>query len=424
MTAIDQNCYIGEESSIKVEEKAISMKGIHYCDYEECNKLFKDKRSWEEHMRFHKGEKPFICDLSSCQKQFSRLSSLLKHKRIHEGNKPYRCKICNHTFTQSSNLRRHERIHSGEKPYSCEFCQKTFLTNSNLKQHKIIHMDMRNKYKCEQCDRAYFYKSSLKKHLIAHEKEDKDLKTKVKAEDIKLEQMVEDSSIDSLAPAIIKKEALPEIAQAQPQNEGMFDLKRNPMPGMAYTKDMSMVKPQISQSINNQNEINNLLNKDYANFMYMENPYEEMSTKQGTPFEESSILYDSRRHSDRFNPSMLFSRMLNNNFSPKQSSGEALSEMDPRDYKLIRAMQSKDLVFIDSDDEEEPVKQVKSAPATFKTEMISGQNEVRVSQPVYHMENLFALESNYFKEKELNSFIIEEKPAQNILETDDYFNEF
>jgi len=156
--------------------------------------------------------------------------------------------------------------------------------------------------------------------------------------------------------------------------------------------------------------------------MYMENPvYEEMSTKQGTPFEE---LYDSRRHSELMNPSMLYARMLNNNFCPKQSSGEALSEMDPRDYKLIRAMQSKDLVFIDSDDEEEPVKQVKSAPATFKTEMISGQNEVRVSQPVYHMENLFALESNYFKEKELNSFIIEEKQAQNILETDDYFNEF
>lgn len=426
MTTAAYNCFIEEESTLRLDEKSVSVKGSHLCEFEECNKLFKDKRSWEEHMRFHKGEKPFVCDLPSCQKQFSRLSSLLKHKRIHEGSKPYRCKICNHTFTQSSNLRRHERIHSGEKPYSCEFCQKNFLTNSNLKQHKIIHMDMRNKFKCEECDRAYFYKSSLKKHLVTHDKEEKEDKDDIKCEDIKLECLMEEDLVESPQSSTSIKESLTEIAQAQALPQ--VDKRAASHQGVAYNKDVNSAKPQSFTAINSNNnyEINAHYNKDYANnFIYTESPvYEDMSTKQATPFEESSVLYDgNRRLAELYNPSAIYSRLFNNSYIPRQSS-EAMSEMDFRDYKLIRAMQSKDLVFIDSDDEEEPVKQVKSAPATFKTEMINVHSDFRMSQPIYNMENLFALESNYLKDKELNSFIVEEKPAQNVLETDDYFNEF
>ena len=102
----------------------------------------------------------------------------------------------------------------------------------------------------------------------------------------------------------------------------------------------------------------------------------------------------------------------NSGEQPKFQS-EVMSEIDPREYKLMKAMQSNNLIFIDSDDEEDPIKQIKSAPATIKTEMIAIPNVIEISSaipPLYNMEGLFELESNsYWKEREYDSlFIIEE----------------
>ena len=110
-------------------------------------------------------------------------------------------------------------------------------------------------------------------------------------------------------------------------------------------------------------------------------------------FEENSINEDKKRMMD-ISFSNDFDNFFNcNNHSCDKSRSDIMSEIDPREYKLMKAMQSKDLVFIDSDDEEDPVKQVKSAPATFKTEMIPS-HEIKMSSVasvLYNMENLFEL---------------------------------
>jgi hypothetical protein len=462
---------MSEEIECKTEEKGGS-KGLHLCEISECSKLFKDKRSWEEHMRFHKGEKPFTCDLTSCQKKFSRLSSLLKHKRIHEGNKPYRCKICNHTFTQSSNLRRHERIHSGEKPYSCEFCHKNFLTNSNLKQHKIIHMDLRNKFKCERCDRCYFYKSSLKKHLVSHDKESKrrqannNTTTSGSTNDIidckeeyncKMEEKMELMDTNAgLSPTTTcspppqsTADCLIDIVQKQLLQTNQLSMEINKGPSsLMFLKELKQQQSnnnnnnnqqqqqqQQPQSISSYGTLNEAANKPdngFGNFMFTEQAYyEDMPTKQ-LCFEDNSGYYlesakgFAHQKVSSYPLNQYYSKLYgNNNNLPKYSNNsDVLSEMDARDYKIIKAMQSKDLVFIDSDDEEEPVKQVKSCPVTYKTETMKTQNENNRANQMYGSENLFALESNYFKEKDPDMFIVEEKPANEIFDTNDFYNEF
>ena len=105
-----------------------------------------------------------------------------------------------------------------------------------------------------------------------------------------------------------------------------------------------------------------------------------------------------------------------NKYSIEQpkSQSEVMSEIDPREYKFMKAMRSNNLVFIDSDDEEDPIKQIKSAPTTIKTDMIAVPNKIEISSavpPLYNMEGLFTLESNnYWKERICDSlFIIEEK---------------
>jgi len=161
--------------------------------------------------------------------------------------------------------------------------------------------------------------------------------------------------------------------------------------------------------------------------------YEDMPNKQMC-FEENNNGYYlesakgyAQQKVSSYPINQYYSKLYGNyNNLPKYSNNsEALSEMDARDYKIIKAMQSKDLVFIDSDDEEEPVKQVKSAPATYKTETIkTQQNENNRAAPMYNLENLFALDSNYFKEKDPDMFIVEEKPANELFDTNDYYNEF
>ena len=60
METIIQNFLSNENIHLKSEDMIINSKSVHLCTVEDCDKIFKDKRSWEEHMRFHKGDKPFI----------------------------------------------------------------------------------------------------------------------------------------------------------------------------------------------------------------------------------------------------------------------------------------------------------------------------------------------------------------------------
>jgi len=86
------------------------------CEYQECSKIFKSKKTLKDHLKIHKGEKPYswyflpyffisteLSNYSSCEKAFTQYSSFQKHKRTHSGEKPYQCQSCPQAFTQVSN---------------------------------------------------------------------------------------------------------------------------------------------------------------------------------------------------------------------------------------------------------------------------------------------------------------------------------
>lgn len=124
--------------SLKVHKRTIH-EGIrdYACEYEQCNKRFKDAHGLKAHSHTHTGEKPWFCDF--CAKSFTSKSNLEKHKRsIHQGLRPHSCQMpeCDRSFPNASALKRHSLSHTGAKPYSCEQCNKPFDRASELKSHE------------------------------------------------------------------------------------------------------------------------------------------------------------------------------------------------------------------------------------------------------------------------------------------------
>ena len=75
-----------------------------------CHKSYSNKRSLNQHMKFHDESKALKCDV--CLKLFSCKSSLEVHYRIHTGEKPFACQICNRKFARNSDLIKHHNIHT------------------------------------------------------------------------------------------------------------------------------------------------------------------------------------------------------------------------------------------------------------------------------------------------------------------------
>ncbi|NXE97427.1 ZN652 protein, partial [Menura novaehollandiae] len=137
---------------------------------ETCGKSFKRSMSLKVHSLQHSGEKPFKCEVrlsphasSSqtraktliwgnilhflglpmhffmcqwCGKDFNMKQYFDEHMKTHTGEKPYICEICGKSFTSRPNMKRHRRTHTGEKPYPCDVCGQRFRFSNMLKAHK------------------------------------------------------------------------------------------------------------------------------------------------------------------------------------------------------------------------------------------------------------------------------------------------
>ncbi|XP_058800090.1 zinc finger protein ZFP2-like isoform X3 [Phymastichus coffea] len=136
----------------------------HEC--KQCGKAFRQRKSYEIHMRQHTGEKPFTCHI--CGKQFGQTGSLYYHlKHLHGGVKNHACDICGRCFAMKTAMEDHRRIHTGERPYICDVCGKTFKTKASLYIHSKIHTD-EYPFNCSYCKKPFRWKQQMISHLTTH----------------------------------------------------------------------------------------------------------------------------------------------------------------------------------------------------------------------------------------------------------------
>lgn len=133
------------------------------CEY--CTKSFSVKENLSVHRRIHTKERPYRCDV--CHSGFEHSGKLHRHMRIHTGERPHKCPTCDKTFIQSGQLVIHMRTHTGEKPYVCQLCGKGFTCSKQLKVHTRTHTGEKP-YSCEICGKSFGYNHVLKLHQISH----------------------------------------------------------------------------------------------------------------------------------------------------------------------------------------------------------------------------------------------------------------
>ncbi|XP_030263869.1 zinc finger protein 721-like [Sparus aurata] len=119
----------------EIQQSTLRDKKYFRCD--SCGRGFKQRLSWQRHLRIHTHGRTFAC--KTCGKVFAKSSNLKVHMRIHTGEKPYSCKTCGKDFRYSNALKDHMRVHTGEKPYPCEMCGRGFVSSSHLLMHMRIH---------------------------------------------------------------------------------------------------------------------------------------------------------------------------------------------------------------------------------------------------------------------------------------------
>ena len=131
------------------------------CD--KCDKNFKFKLPWENHMisMVH-----YEC--KHCQKGFTNIKKFEYHlKVVHNEVNICECKICGKPFRRNKYLRRHLRVTHGGEKYPCKKCDKTYSTKSMLRNHiEMVHEGkIIEKEKCDKCGKFYPGKTSLRYHI-------------------------------------------------------------------------------------------------------------------------------------------------------------------------------------------------------------------------------------------------------------------
>ncbi|CAG5120376.1 unnamed protein product [Candidula unifasciata] len=104
---------------------------MYICD--QCPKQFKQKLSFQRHLRTHSEEKPYAC--MECPKRFARSGGLRRHMITHTQEKPFVCSICGKACSQMGNLRIHMQIHKGCSLVQCKLCGENFPYKNNLQEH-------------------------------------------------------------------------------------------------------------------------------------------------------------------------------------------------------------------------------------------------------------------------------------------------
>ncbi|XP_044729120.1 zinc finger protein 184-like [Chrysoperla carnea] len=106
-----------------------------------CPKSFHDERILRIHMVTHTGERRYKCDVQGCSRTYTQSTPLAQHKlKCHSNNvseiTKFKCKICSKAFKQKKTMEEHLRFHSGVR---CTKCNKSFTSIKKLNIHMRDH---------------------------------------------------------------------------------------------------------------------------------------------------------------------------------------------------------------------------------------------------------------------------------------------
>lgn len=131
-----------------------------------CDRVFRRRQDYTDHMRIHEDVKPFACEL--CGKEFRTKRELGSHARTHEA--PHiNCPYCALSCTNKSNMNKHvRRMHLKQCRCTVEGCDVVVEDQVRLLLHQMQIHHLRPPPTCPRCAARIADDAQMKLHLTLH----------------------------------------------------------------------------------------------------------------------------------------------------------------------------------------------------------------------------------------------------------------
>jgi len=121
-------------STLKVHKRTNHSDECFVCQEPDCRKRLKTKASLLDHMSsVHRNEKLYVCH--GCGKNFKYRHQRRMCENKHVGKFIHPCTLCDKKFNDKRRFQQHMRVHTGEKPFMCPICNFRCARMDNLNLH-------------------------------------------------------------------------------------------------------------------------------------------------------------------------------------------------------------------------------------------------------------------------------------------------